>query len=100
TYTLDFGEHVAKPKHVRSHVESRFQLYVPLEGLIDLSIEAARLRGELDEKQAALQRARAQLSNEGFVTRASADAVEQTRQRAAEWERQCDLLQRHLADLD
>src|SRR5262249_53330208 len=98
--TLEFGEETAKPKHVRSHVDALFQLYVPLEGLIDLAFEAKRLRGELADRQAALERARTQLANEGFVTRASPQAVEQTRQRAAELDRQCELVRQHLTDID
>ncbi|MEE8170888.1 MAG: hypothetical protein V3T70_10105, partial [Phycisphaerae bacterium] len=88
-----------KPHRVRAHVADGFELYVPLADLVDLAIEEKRLQGELKEKQAALSRAQSQLANEGFVTRAAPEAVEQTRQRAADLQRQCTLIEQHLADL-
>ena len=96
---LEFGPATARPPRARSHVHERFQMYVPLEGLVDLAVETQRLTAELEEKRAALQRARAQLANEGFVQRAAPQMVQQTRDRAAELERQCALLQQHLDDL-
>ncbi|MCK6482926.1 MAG: valine--tRNA ligase [Phycisphaerae bacterium] len=96
---LTIGPDAAKPHQVRSHVEERFQVYVPLAGLVDLAIEAKRLRDELGEKQSALARARAQLANESFVARAAPETVQQARDRATELERQCRLIEGHLADL-
>jgi len=96
---MEISAAASKPPRVRSHVAEGFELYVPLADLIDLKIEEQRLKSELAEKQAALQRASAQLANEGFVSRAAPEAVAETRARETELTRQCRLIEQHLADL-
>ena len=70
---------------------------VPLEGVIDLEAEAARLRTERERALADVARLDAKLANEGFVSRAPADVVAKEREKRAAAERAVDELTARLA---
>ena len=61
------------------------ELTVPLGGLVDLSKECAKLRGELDQLGTQLQSLSKRLQNEGFTSRAPAAVVESERKKEEEW---------------
>ncbi|NYZ62123.1 valine--tRNA ligase [Luteimonas deserti] len=69
-----------------------FALYVPLEGLVDLDAERARLDKELKRVEAELAKCTAKLASETFVQNAPMTVVEQERQRLADWSGQRDAL--------
>jgi valyl-tRNA synthetase len=58
---------------------------VPLAGVIDVDKECARLRTERDELAAQLDKLRARLGNDSFVSRAPAAVVDGERQKEREW---------------
>jgi valyl-tRNA synthetase len=62
------------------------ELYLPLEGLLDLDEERARLDRELATLAAELARAEAKLANRDFVEKAPAAVVARARERLAEVE--------------
>jgi len=62
------------------------ELYLPLEGLLDLDEERARLDRELATLDAELARAEAKLANPAFVEKAPAAVVARARERLAEVE--------------
>ncbi len=76
---LETGPDVVKPPQAASHVTPDFEVYVSLQGLIDVSAESKRLEKQIAEKQKFLQSIQAKLANEGFVSRAPADVVQQQR---------------------
>jgi len=59
---------------------------IPLEGVIDMEVEKARLNKEISEAQENLGKMDAKLANPSFVERARPEAVEETRERKAELE--------------
>ncbi|HEX2600509.1 MAG TPA: valine--tRNA ligase [Gemmatimonadaceae bacterium] len=61
------------------------ELIVPLGGLVDLSKECAKLRGELTQLDSQLDSLSKRLQNEGFVGRAPAAVVESERKKHQEW---------------
>lgn len=61
------------------------ELIVPLGGLVDLSKECAKLRGELTQLDSQLDSLSKRLQNEGFVGRAPAAVVESERKKHHEW---------------
>jgi len=61
-----------------------FDIFVPLEGLVDMDKETARLRGELKTIDADLKKNQAKLANPGFVAKAAPEIVEKVRTAAAE----------------
>ncbi len=61
------------------------EVVVPLEGLVDVSKECAKLRGELDQLETQLEALSKRLKNEGFTSRAPAAVVESERKKEEEW---------------
>ncbi len=73
---------------------------LPLAGLVDLDIERARLRRELDAAESERSRSATQLGNESFVRRAPADVVEAQRQKLTTATEKIEVLRRSLGELD
>jgi valyl-tRNA synthetase len=61
------------------------EVIVPLGGLVDLTRECAKLRGELEQLETQLQTLSKRLQSEGFIGRAPANVVESERKKEAEW---------------
>ena len=59
-------------------------IYMPLDGLVDIESERTRLAGQLEKVLADLDRTNRKLDNEGFVSKAPAQVVEQQRVRRRE----------------
>ena len=76
------------------------ELFLPLEGVIDLGHERERLRGEIARLGGQLARAREHLANEKFVARAPAEVVGKERARAAGLEEQLGKLSAKLMLLE
>ena len=72
---------------------------LPLAGVVDLDAERERLRKELEAAQAEHGRATAQLSNEGFISRAPEKVIDTQRQRLANAAEQIELITKRLAEL-
>jgi valyl-tRNA synthetase len=75
------------------------ELIVPLEGLIDVAKECARLRTELAGLEKQLASLEARLENPGFVSRAPAQVVESERAKATEWRARRELLRTRIEGL-
>ncbi len=69
------------------------ELYLPLEGLIDLDVERARLGKEVAKNEAELMTVRKKLQNENFVTNAPAAVVAEHRQRETDFAEKLTQLQ-------
>ncbi|MGB5740618.1 MAG: class I tRNA ligase family protein, partial [Woeseia sp.] len=76
------------------------RLLVPMQGLIDVDAERARLGKQRDKVGADLAKAQAKLGNERFVSNAPEAVVEQEKQRVADFERQLGQLAEQLLKLD
>ena len=62
------------------------EIYLPLEGLIDVEAERARLTKEIEKIQAEVKKCEGKLANPSFVDRAPPAVVEQEKARLAEWQ--------------
>jgi valyl-tRNA synthetase len=69
-------------------VVGELKLFVPLEGLVDLAAERARLDKELKRVEAEIGKCRNKLASETFVQNAPEAVVEQERRRLADWSAQ------------
>jgi valyl-tRNA synthetase len=72
---VEIGEAVKKPKGSAAQVKSALEVYVPLEGLLNIDLEIDRLRKEeakVDQTLAVLGK---KLLNEDFLKRAPEDVV-------------------------
>ena len=68
------------------------RVLIPLEGLIDLDAEKARLDKEIARIGKEIAKCEGKLGNARFVDNAPAEVVEQERQRLADWSAQRDAL--------
>jgi len=75
------------------------QMAVPLEGLLDLEAERARLRKELDKVEGELQRRSRKLNNPSFLERAPEEVVEKERRLHQELVERHGRLEQHLTTL-
>ncbi len=76
------------------------ELYLPLEGVIDVAVEKARLKKELEKTQVEVTKLEERLSNPQFVQRAPPNVLEEHRTRLAEWQVKRDRLLAELAALE
>jgi valyl-tRNA synthetase len=83
---LKAGEMITKPKASASAVVKSSEIYVPLEGLIDLDVERQRLQKEITRLGGSLLGIEKKLSNEKFVNGAPAEVVEKERTKQMGWE--------------
>jgi len=72
------------------------ELFLPLEGVVDLQKERQRLSGEIQRLKGQLEGVRAKLANTGFVQRAPEEVVARERDKEASFAEQVDKLQRKL----
>jgi valyl-tRNA synthetase len=92
--TLTLARDGARPPVAASAVVQGAELFLPLEGLIDLDEERARLTKEASKLLGDLERTKNKLRNQDFLTKARADVVEKERQRLEELEAHLDKLKR------
>ena len=74
------------PKGTPAALTPLGELFLPLEGLIDVEAEKERLGKELDKIAREIAKSSSKLGNAGFVERAPAEVVDQEKARLADWE--------------
>jgi valyl-tRNA synthetase len=72
------------------------ELFIPLEGLVDLGRERERLTAEIQRLEGQIRGTRGKLENEQFTARAPADVVEKERTKLGVFEDQRDKLKERL----
>jgi valyl-tRNA synthetase len=97
--SIDIGPGLAKPKLAASAVVRGFDIIVPLEGVIDLDAERARLTKEIDKVREFAAKLEKKLSNANYVDRAPADVVQRDRDQLADRQEALARLERSLAEL-
>ncbi|MCL2655547.1 MAG: valine--tRNA ligase [Coriobacteriia bacterium] len=97
TESLEVGTAVVKPPSSVSVIGEGLEIFIPLEGLVDLEAERHRLAREQEKLQGDLDRLQRKLSNEGFLAKAAPEVVEKDRARAAEL---TDLLAKVVGQID
>ncbi len=78
---IESGSNLTKPTGSASAVGNGFEVYLPLEGIIDLEKERTRLEKEAERLEVELQQSRSKLENEEFLQKAPAPVVERERER-------------------
>lgn len=87
---LKLGENMVQPKNSAAVLAGALELFLPLEGIIDLAKEKGRLEREMNKIEEELARLSAKLSNDGFRHRAPPEEVERVRRQGE------DARQRHV----
>jgi valyl-tRNA synthetase len=90
---------IEKPKASVSAVIKDCEIFIPLEGLIDLDIERTRLRKEIERMENSLAGINKKLSNEKFVQNAAPEVVEKERGKKQDWELSLNKLREILINL-
>ncbi|MBT7400370.1 MAG: valine--tRNA ligase [Bacteroidetes Order II. Incertae sedis bacterium] len=98
-HDLTISTDAKRPPASASAVVGRNQVFVPLEGMIDLEVERERLRKEIEGKEKFVRAQQGKLSNENFVGRAPAAVVEKERVKLEEAKEELGRLQSSLDEL-
>jgi valyl-tRNA synthetase len=96
---VQFGTAQKKPPLSGSAVVSGAEIYVPLEGVIDVERERARLQKDLVRYSDLLERTGKKLQNEAFLSQAPADVVAAEREKQADYQGRVDKLTKSLEQL-
>jgi valyl-tRNA synthetase len=97
---LEFAEVPPRGAGATAVLRDGTELFLPLEGLVDLDRERGRLRDEIRRLEGQLAGTEAKLSNESFVSRAPEAVVEKEREKASTYRDQRDKLRTKLATLE
>jgi valyl-tRNA synthetase len=96
---ISYGINIEKPKASASAIVKNCDIYVPLEGLIDVNVEKQRLEKEITRLESQLKGVLAKLSNEKFVNGAPKDVVEREIAKKNDWEEKISKLKEALQNL-
>ena len=100
TDPLTIQPEVAKPEQALTAIIGEdIEVYLPLEGVIDLDAEKARLEKELDQLQAEIKKTTGKLNSPGFIEKAPAEVVAKEKGRREEQESKLVKLQQILQEL-
>ena len=83
--SLDVNPEYEPPKGTPVYIADLGSLYLPLEGLIDVAAEKARLEQELAKVQAEIDKVEAKLKNPAFL-KAPANVIDEHKQRLVDWQ--------------
>jgi valyl-tRNA synthetase len=75
------------------------ELYLPLEGLIDVEVEKTRLKKELEKIESEISKVEQKLANPNFTQKVPANVLEEHKQRLAGWQAKRDHARAALAAL-
>ena len=89
-----------KPRASASAVINNCEIYIPLEGLIDLEVEKSRLQKEISRLESSLIGIEKKLSNEKFISNAAKDVVERERAKQIDWQNNLHKLNEILLNLN
>ncbi len=96
---ITFSSDIEKPKASASALVKGTELFIPLEGLIDLEKEQLRIQKEIKKAEGFLKSVEGKLSNEKFVENAPDEVVERERQKMADAQSDIKLLRQTLENL-
>lgn len=97
--SLEISADVAAPKLAMTQIISGAEVCVPLEELIDLDEEIARLQGDLKKFAGEVKRAEGKLGNEKFVNNAPEAVVAEEREKLADWQAKLAATESRLEEL-
>jgi valyl-tRNA synthetase len=97
---LEFGPSAGRGAGASAVTRDGTELFIPLEGLIDLDQERRRLRAEIERLDGQVAGAEKKLSNEQFVGRAPSDVVQKEREKVGAFSEQRSKLREKLSALE
>lgn len=97
--TLSLGEILQVDMKTMSAVVSGAEIFLPLEGLIDVKAEIERLSNELKKWEQEVKRVQGKLNNERFVSKAPEDVVAAEREKEADYLEKFNTVEKRIAEL-
>ena len=82
-----------------SIIIDKAEIFLPLSDLIDFEKEIERLEGEKKKLEGELKRVKGKLSNEGFISKAPANVVEEEKEKMKKYQEMMDKVVERLAEL-
>jgi valyl-tRNA synthetase len=82
----------AVPRGVAVAITPIGKILLPLQGIVDIAAERARLEAEVIKVEAEIAKVALKLGNENFVNNAPADVVEEHRKRQKDWQQRLSTL--------
>ena len=76
------------------------ELFLPLEGLVDVEAEKARLKKELEKVEAEIAKVEQKLANPAFVQNVPPPVLQEHQQRLIDWQAKQQKLKAALKDLE
>ncbi len=86
-----------KPQKAATVVTYGVDVYVPLEGLIDIDVETARLEKEINSIEKDLEKIKKKLSNQGFLSKAPKEVIQKEKDKEKELTAKFSALKERLA---
>ena len=95
------GHAAGSPGAVGAHavLKNGVEVFIPLEGVINIARELERLQEEVDRLDAQVEGTRMKLSNDGFLKGAPPDVVDRERKKQSSFEEQLNKLRGKLSSL-
>ncbi|MGQ9477236.1 MAG: valine--tRNA ligase [Candidatus Bipolaricaulia bacterium] len=95
-HEFEVGPDLPRPEAAPRIILEGAEVFVPLEGLIDIAKERARLERELEEVERELAASLQKLEDERFLKRAPEEIIEKERAKAEEFRQRADRLRKNL----
>jgi len=90
------GAEIERPKQAPRKVLDVAEVFVPLEGLIDIRQEAKRLRKELEQARREFDSSSRKLNNEEFLEKAPNEVIEKEKRKLEEFREKIEHLEKNL----
>ncbi len=93
---ISIGPSIERPKNAPRMVLEWAEVFIPLEGLLDLHQEYKRLQQELKKARAGLEATLRKLDNPDFLARAPEEIIEKEKRKAREFKEKVERLEQNL----
>jgi len=97
---IELGSELTKPKFSASSIVADMEIFVPLEGLIDIEVERNRLTKEITRLEKQIESINAKLLNTDFIAKAPKEVVEREKQKGIDFQENLNKLQTNLQSLE
>jgi len=93
------GAKIKKPPLSASAVISGAELFIPLEGLIDIEVEKTRQQKELDNLKTQIVKVSKKLANPDFLSNAPADVIDREKLKKRDYEERIERINKNLEQI-
>lgn len=94
------GSDLTKPRYSASSVVADLEIFMPLEGLIDIEVERNRLTKEIVRLEKQIEAINAKLLNQDFLAKAPKEVVDRERQKCNDFQANVTKLKANLRSLE